>query len=264
MDGYEPEGMSPSPDSATDSQYHTLRGERLRDGGWAPGWLGSLLLHGLFLLLFLVLVRSTSQTPQSLVRLVPVNIVQLAEETTSPRQQLKATVPQQRAAVRRPLHRSVPVATAPAKTLSPPDAIDAQLRALARLREPDTNLPVLDNSGASNVDATSDDAGLGAQATYSVRDYIRNQVERRWSLNFARLGGHSYDVLIHIELKRNGTIAKAEIVDRTRFATDAAYHDVALSARNAVLLSSPIALPAGQLQMPMDLTLNLNSKDALR
>jgi len=256
--------MFPGPDSPSDNLHQTLGGSGSRERGWAPGWLGSLLLHGLFVALFLALVRTTSQSPQNLVRLVPVNVVQLADNTASPRQQLKAAVPQQRAAVQRQVHRSIPVPTAPAKKLSPPNAIDAQLRALARLREPDTNLPVLDNSGASNVDATSDDAGLGAQATYSVRDYIRNQVERRWSLNFGRLGAHSYVVLIHIELKRNGTITKADIVDRARFTTDSAYHDVALSARNAVLLSSPIALPAGQLQMPLNLTLTLNPKDTLR
>lgn len=256
--------MFPSPERESDSAYQSLRGEATLQRAWAPGWLGSLLLHLLFVLMFLALVRNASQTRQSPVRLVPVNVVQLADNTASPRQQLKAAVPQQRAAVRRSVRHNIPVATAPSKTLSPPNAIDAQLRALAKLREPETNLPVLDNSGASNVDATSDDADLGAQATYSVRDYIRNQVERRWSINLSRLGGHSYVVLIHIELKRNGTITKAEIVDKTRFATDAAYHDIALSARNAVLLSSPIALPAGQLQMPADLTLKLNPKDTLR
>jgi len=256
--------MFSSPGGAPDNLYETLRIEGSHDHEWAPGWIGSLLLHGLFALLFLVLVRNSSPTSQGIVQLVPVNIVQLAEDTASPRQQMKAAVPQQRVAMRNPVHRSIPAITAPAKKLSPPNAIDAQLRALARLREPDTNLPVLDNTGASNADTTSDDAALGAQATYSVRDYIRNQVERRWSLNFGRIGGHNYVVLIHIELKRNGTITKAEIVDRARFATDAAYHDVALSARNAVLLSSPIALPAGQLQMPMDITLKLNPKDTLR
>jgi hypothetical protein len=230
---------------------------------WAPGWIGSLFLHALFVLLLFLMMKNASQSPKNFVRLVPVNIVQLAEKSTSPRQQLKAAVPQHRAMARQPVRPGHPAAIRPAKKLSPPDTIDAQLHALARLREPETTLPVLDNSGASNVDATSDDADLGAQAAYRVRDYVRNQVERRWSLNFGRLGAHNYSVVIHIELKPNGTITKADIVDKARFAGDAAYHDVALSARNAVLLSSPIALPAGQLQMPMDITLTLNSKDML-
>ncbi len=42
------------------------------------------------------------------------------------------------------------------------------------------------------------------------------------------------------------------------------HRDFAVSARNAVLLSSPIALPAGHYQDVMDMVLYLNPKDALR
>ena len=132
------------------------------------------------------------------------------------------------------------------------------------MREPESSLPTLDNSGASNVNATSVDAVPGSNATYSVRDYIRNQAERRWSLNLRRLGAHNYSVSIHIELRPNGIIDKVEIVDKARFASEATYRDIAISARNAVLLSSPIRLPAGQLEMPMNFTLRLNPKDMLR
>jgi hypothetical protein len=37
-----------------------------------------------------------------------------------------------------------------------------------------------------------------------------------------------------------------------------------LSARNAVLLSSPVALPAGSYDEVMNMTLNLNARDALQ
>ncbi len=235
-----------------------------RIGESVPGWLGSLLLHLLFVVFLFALMRNGSQAPESLVRLVPVNIVRLGENTASPPQQLKSAVPQQKAAMQRLVRPGVPAAKAPVRKPAEADAMEAQLRALAKLREPQTNLPVLDNAGASNVDATSNDAETGARAAYSVRDYIRNQVERRWSIDFGRLGGRNYVVLIHVALNANGTITKAEIVDKTRFATDASYHDVALSARNAVLLSSPIALPSGQGEMPMEMTLRLSLKDTLR
>jgi hypothetical protein len=253
--------MFASPDTIPDPLSQTLRGEKSLGG--APGWLGSVLLHLLLLLAIFALIRNTPQAPQNPIRLVPINIIRLGENTTSPPQQLKASVPQQSRPEKIVRH-SIPAATAPARKPSPQDALDAQLRSLSKLREPETNLPVLDNAGSSNVDATSDDALPGSQAAYSIRDYIRNQVERRWSLNFGRIGHRTYTVLIHIALKRNGEITKAEVVDRARFATDAAYRDVALSARNAVLLSSPIALPAGQRSMPMEITLNLNPKDTLR
>jgi hypothetical protein len=58
-------------------------------------------------------------------------------------------------------------------------------------------------------------------------------------------------------------VTKAEIVDSSR-ASDPAYREVAVSARNAVLLSSPLALPAGHFQGVMDMVLYLNPRDALR
>ncbi len=228
------------------------------------GWLGSLLLHVLFAILFLAMVRSSSQTAPPLAKLIPINIVQLGENTASAPQRLKAAVPLQKAPVRRNAHHSIPAANAPARIFSPRDAMDAQLRTLAKMRETETNLPVLDNAGSSNVDATSNDAAAGAFGTYSIRDYIRNQVERRWNFNVSRLRGRNYVVELHIELRKNGVIDKAEIVDRTRYTTDAAWRDVALSARNAVLLSSPIALPRGELAAPMQIMLRLNPRDTLR
>jgi hypothetical protein len=256
--------MLSTPDSVPAHLYQAEGTGRSAARESVPGWLGSFFLHLLFLVLIVVWMRNTSQTSQSLVRLVPVNIVQLGENTVSPQQRLRATVPQQKSPVQKLVRRSVPAATAPARKPSAQDAVEAQLRSLAHLREPQTNLPVLDNSGASNVDATSDDAAAGSSAAYSVRDYIRNQAERRWSLNVHRLGGHNFSVLLHIELRPNGIIDKAEIVDKARFASDAVWRDIAISARNAVLLSSPIALPSGQLEMPVNFTLKLNPKDMLR
>ena len=56
-----------------------------------------------------------------------------------------------------------------------------------------------------------------------------------------------------------GVVLKAEIVDTAR-ADDPAYREVAVSARNAVLLSSPLSLPAGHYQGVMDMVLYLNPK----
>ena len=60
-------------------------------------------------------------------------------------------------------------------------------------------------------------------------------------------------VSIHVVLTPDGVIRKAEIVnDRD---TDAAYHSLAISARNAVILSSPIALPPGTPGNMLDIVL---------
>jgi hypothetical protein len=98
----------------------------------------------------------------------------------------------------------------------------------------------------------------------AVSDFIRAQVERRWGLDLARLGNKTFSVLIRVEMTGAGVVTKAEVVHDARFAADKAYQDIALSARNAVLLSSPFALPSGHYADVMQLTLSLNTADALR
>ena len=61
-----------------------------------------------------------------------------------------------------------------------------------------------------------------------------------------------------------GAVTKAEIAETARFNTDNTYRAIALSARNAVLLSSPFVLPGGPYSDRMVFTLSLNTKDALR
>jgi hypothetical protein len=65
-------------------------------------------------------------------------------------------------------------------------------------------------------------------------------------------------------MRRDGRIESAEIVDKERYRTDAVFRDIALSARNAVLLSSPVPLPAGNYAEVMDMVLNFNPHDALQ
>lgn len=140
----------------------------------------------------------------------------------------------------------------------PPDALENRLKQLAQLRQPDSMIPHAEN-GAS--DEAGEDGTAGAAASYGVRDFLRAQIERRWSLDLA----HARDVTvrIHVVVAGDGTVTKAEIVDRARYASDAVWRAVALSARNAVLLSSPLRLPAGA-GAPLDVTLALNPDDAVR
>ena len=111
--------------------------------------------------------------------------------------------------------------------------------------------------------ATDDDIVSGRQGPFRVKDYLRAQVERRWNLDLATLGNSDFSVPIHIEMTSAGVVLKAEIVDSAR-TTDPAYREVAVSARNAVLLSSPLSLPTGHYQGVMDMVLYLNPRDALR
>ena len=65
-------------------------------------------------------------------------------------------------------------------------------------------------------------------------------------------------------MKRDGTIVSAVIMEEARSKADALYRDIALSARNAVILSSPIALPPGDYPRTMHFTLDLDPRDTQR
>ena len=241
-------------------------GRFVRENGL--GIAGSAFLHGLiaFLILFAWL-RSGVHAPAGIARMVPVEVVRLGAETIAPPAPVKSAVPQQRTAhlpVRESTSPKPFVGVAPNKTAPPVDEVEAKLRGLARLRQPDVPLHALDNDATADVDATTDGAVPGDEATYSLRDYIRAQVERRWSLDLAALGNRNPAIVLHVEITRNGFVTRAEIEDQERFKTDAAFRDIAISARNAVLLSSPFALPQGDYPDVMEITLSLSPKDALR
>ena len=111
--------------------------------------------------------------------------------------------------------------------------------------------------------ATNDDITSGRQGPFSVKDYVRAQVERRWNFDLANLGSNDFAVPIHVEITNAGVVLKADIVNSPR-TNDPMYREVAVSARNAVLLSSPISLPGGHYDHVMDMVLDLNPRDALR
>ena len=250
-----------------DGAFRELVGKRVRATG--PGLLTAFFLHALAVAL-IILFRMPIDTAPALraPRIVPVDVVQLGEQTAAPPVPLKAAVPQQK---RMPAARQEETSPVPPEGVVPRgtrpvplDNLDAKLRALARLRQPDTGSKVLANSGEANVSATSDDAAFGNQASYSVRDYVRQQVVRHWSLDLHTLGGRSFQIAIHVVMTGAGRIEKAEIVDMQRYRGDAVFRDIALSARNAVLLSSPVPLPAGNYSEKMDMVLNFNPRDALQ
>ena len=82
--------------------------------------------------------------------------------------------------------------------------------------------------------------------------------------HFGALPEQNFTVAIRVLMKRDGTILNATVVDAARAKSDAVYNSVARSARNAVLLSSPIALPPGRYGDTMDMILNMNPRDTLR
>lgn len=231
------------------------------------GLFGSIALHGLFaLLLLFIVVQSRSGAPEKPSRFVPVDVIRLGNETTSPPAPVRSPIAQRRPSPPREASNPHPhEGTAPAKTRPVPiDDLDMRLRGLAKLRQPETKLPTIENSaGVSDVDAASD-ALPGDNAAYALKDFVRAQVLRRWSLNLGKLGKRDFDIALHVVMTREGKITEAEIIDKKRYTDDAVFHQIALSARNAAILASPIALPPGNYEPVMRMTLALNTRDALQ
>jgi outer membrane biosynthesis protein TonB len=240
-----------------------------------PGLLGSLALHVL-VGLFIVYQLSAIEAPTPTVTL-PVDLVLLdnktvpaSEQTGSP-QVVRPLTPAARAPAR-PRAASAPVppvpvvqpsivnppAPEPVETLPTPpsDPLQSRLDSLAMLKAPESNGR---SSGLGG--AAGNGSGLGS---YSVKDLIRAQVERRWNLSVGALKGRDVTVSIRVLLRRDGSVASAQILDTERSAKDPLYYSVATSARNAVLLSSPFLLPGGSYEDEFDVTLDLNPRDTLK
>jgi len=235
--------------------------KRLAENG--PGIAVSATAHLAVLLMLLLAVRHTAPSPDAGLRTVLVEIVHLGESTASPPAPQHSTAPSQEASVQRaPAAHSPPTGYAPHKP-PPKDDLENRLNALSKLRAPETDTQALHGAGEQRSDAQSD-APAGSSASYSLRDFLRAQIERRWSLDLSVLGERRIVVALRVVMKRSGAITSAEIVDKTRYASDKQFREVAMSARNAILLASPIALPPGDYPAETVLTLSLDPRSAMR
>jgi hypothetical protein len=237
-------------------------GNEIQDPARAAGLTFSVFLHGLALFWLLVVGPYGTQGSRGGLHIVPIEVELIGEDSTPSTQQRSAAVPQQDAA-QRPSD-PAPDGTAPPTRPPVADALETKLQALAELRQPNTDTPNdVNGSGRPDRVATTEDLASGGAGLLSVKDFIRAQVERRWNLDLAFLGDHQFSVPIHVQISSGGTVIKAEIMDTAR-SNDPAYREVAVSARNAVLLSSPLSLPPGHYQEVMEMVLYLNPRDALR
>src|SRR5262249_11684494 len=148
-----------------------------------PGLLASALLHGLALLLVLVAVRTAVPPAREQLKTVLVDIIHLGAETSSPPAPRKSVVPQSQAFARRAATaHSPPVGVKPAKTPTKDD-FQNRLNALAKLRAPETSTRALAGPGDTDTQENTSSDSPGGDATYSLRDYVRAQVMRRWNLD---------------------------------------------------------------------------------
>jgi len=240
-----------------------------------PGLIGSFALHvlvGLFVLYQLNALQEPTATVTLPVDLVLLDNKTVAQDQAAGSPQTVRPLPQASRAPSRPRASSAPVPPAPVvqpsivvppapepvETLPAPprDELQSRLDSLAMLRAPEAN-------GRSSGLGGAPGNGSGA-GSYSVKDLIRAQVERRWNLSVGALKGRDITVSIRISLRRDGSVASAQIVDQERSARDPMFYAVATSARNAILLSSPFILPLGSYDDEFDVMVDLNPRDTLR
>lgn len=215
----------------------------------------SALLHGLAVILLVLVLPLGRVGLHQGIETVPVDVVIEKQQATPPRAVKQAdptvTIPREAAAPAQPM-----AAAAAASPQAPaPDALETKLRALAQLRAPEASI-----EQPAALLPPSDSEGIGIAI---VKDIIRDQIERHWNLNLASLGGKDLSVPIRVKITSSGKVIEAEIVENENSA-DPVYRDIAISARNAILSASPLALPAGHYQEVMNIIVNLNPRDTLR
>lgn len=214
------------------------------------GLAGSVLLHLLFLALILWwgVTHPVQRQPPLKAMLVDLVTVPapLPGSSSGPAAARRAPVPVHTA----PKVRGVrPKATRP-----PPDETEARIAQLAQLRAPETRLPAPDNGSG---------AGTGG-GRYTLADFIRAQILRRWWPALESSAAKTMPVAIRLDVSRTGVISNVRIIDQVRFVHDRQFRNMALSARNAALLASPIPLPPGYRQAKSNITITLDPKAVLR
>lgn len=227
----------------------------------ASGWIASALLHAILLALALAALKPQLPGADRL-HFVPVTLVTAGGESNAPRSgsnaaPLKAATvaPAKReAAVRRPVHAGM------APKPAPQDAMEAKLNSLSRLAQPQSGSLAAGHNFAATEPGEGGE-GEGQPGAYGVRDLVRAQVLRRWSLDLPTLGTRNFNVAIRVEMTNRGEVLKAEVVNRSRYQSDPIFHEVALSAKNAVILSSPLTLPEGRYADIFAVTLLLNPRE---
>jgi hypothetical protein len=106
--------------------------------------------------------------------------------------------------------------------------------------------------------------GGDGEGNYALKDFIRAQILRRWLPDLSIPGARNMPVGLRIRLLKTGIIDDVTILDQARMHTDAVFRDMALSARDAALLASPIQIPGMRLERNQTLTIVLEPKAVLR
>jgi hypothetical protein len=106
---------------------------------------------------------------------------------------------------------------------------------------------------------------LDERLTISELDAIRRQIEACWNIPAGARDAENLIVDIKVVMNPDGTVQRAEIVDRSRLTGDPFYRAAAESALRAVLhpRCSPLRLPPQKFQQWRRFTLSFNPKELI-
>lgn len=240
-----------------------------RDGfGWAVG--GSAALHLLIALLIIFALPGLMAPPPAEEVVLPLNLVQLGgatipsapEKTVGQRAEAPPEAPQAE-----PPKPDRPVEIRPQKKPPSLDDVNTLVRLVEKLHQPAPavpDAPPQSRTGPSTLTAANNNAELGRPGTFSVKDFLRAQIERYWEFDVRKLGAADVVVSIHMVIERDGRVTSADIVADPRYTSDPTYRELADSARRAVLIASPLQLPPGPRDAFRDMTLSFSPRDTGR
>ncbi len=112
---------------------------------------------------------------------------------------------------------------------------------------------------ADGAGGVLDAADAGGTGTASLEDFIRVQITRRWQIGPDAPDAH---VSLRIRIGRDGIVLAAVPVNDG--GEDKVLHALAIAARNAALLSSPLQFPRGTFAITGEMVVDLNTRDARR
>ncbi len=124
--------------------------------------------------------------------------------------------------------------------------------------------PEAANTYTPSLDSGAPDGAMGQPGNSKLKDYIRAQVERRWQIASDNPTNITWVISLHVVMEADGSVTKAEVLPDARYSADQHYLAVAKSARDAALLSSPLRMPIGIPAIPLDIVLDLDSREATR
>lgn len=119
------------------------------------------------------------------------------------------------------------------------------------------------NDDTSSMEDGSPAETVGDVITATQIDAIRQKIRKCWLVPAGLKGAKDMVVDIKMEIGKDGTVIRADVVDKGRMAEDSGFRTAAENARRAVLdpQCNPLPLPADKYEQWKDLEMSFNPKD---